>query len=453
MLSLRNSPLFASSIVLAHALSAPALLAQGTIEAAGDLVADIKAQIARLDEEIAAARSFEGAYSGGALSTISALNTQTLELTQSVLEARLAAEEGGVPIKVTVPAVEPDLELADELSAEIKEQQDLVEAAWSEAQGAGGLMAALAMTRYETERLSLAQIRQAWLRARYGISFPAVSAVANHPSSGADLGTTVASATADGASEGAEQARSLNAGIAWADPDHPSIDYSATIFSQLNNEGYNISGWWGIELSKAALDDSPQAFAINVSDWGTQWTVNHPSMKAGCIEGEVQVIFDADDFLMTDFQTYTIPVTLRIDDAEARQMTWSGLTSNDGAGLFGAPAEDLLRDLQDAEGVFLRLRETNGETHDLEIKLAGAEKAFTAVAEACQFSLLDLTMDDYRAVQILLNAGGFNAGTPDGVWGSGSRVAISDYQKANGLAVTGVPDEATLAAMGMNSSE
>ena len=39
---------------------------------------------------------------------VAALNTETLRLTRSVLEARKVAEENGVPIEITVPAVQPD---------------------------------------------------------------------------------------------------------------------------------------------------------------------------------------------------------------------------------------------------------------------------------------------------------------------------------------------------------
>lgn len=53
-------------------------------------------------------------------------------------------------------------------------------------------------------------------------------------------------------------------------------------------------------------------------------------------------------------------------------------------------------------------------------------------------------------IQTLLNAGGFDAGTPDGVWGPGSRAAMTAFQAANGLEQTGAPDEATLSAMGID---
>ena len=443
----------------------PGQSAQDTGGAA--LTGDLEAEIARLDEEIAKARSAEDSYTGGALGAIAALNTRTLELTRSLLEARLAAEETGAPIEITVPAVQPDPARAEEIAAEMETQKGRVEAARAEAEGARGLMAALALTRYETERMTLVQLRQAWLRARYGIALPTTGSPDTPPAPASTASTTSttstattsstssATPTATGGTTGGDaggntgEDSSQGTRIAWADPDHPEIDYSASVFSWLEAGDFEITGWWGVEYSAAPLDDSPQVFALNVSDYGSEWASENPTLKAGCIEGQARVIFDADDYLLTDSQTYSIPVTVRIDSAPAVQMSWSTLTDNSGAGLFGPEAEQMMRELRDAEGVFLRLRERNGAIHDLRIDLAGAPEVFGAVAEACRFSLLDLSRDDYRAVQSLLNAGGFEAGTPDGVWGEGSRSAMSAYQKANGLEETGIPDPATLAAMGI----
>lgn len=50
-----------------------------------------------------------------------------------------------------------------------------------------------------------------------------------------------------------------------------------------------------------------------------------------------------------------------------------------------------------------------------------------------------LTQAQRRALQERLNAAGFDAGTPDGVIGSGTEAAIEGYQAANGLPVTGQP--------------
>lgn len=55
-----------------------------------------------------------------------------------------------------------------------------------------------------------------------------------------------------------------------------------------------------------------------------------------------------------------------------------------------------------------------------------------------------LTQAQRTELQRLLNRAGFDAGTPDGVIGNGTETAISAYQTANGLPVTGEPSIALL---------
>jgi hypothetical protein len=167
-----------------------------------------------------------------------------------------------------------------------------------------------------------------------------------------------------------------------------------------------------------------------------------------CFEQEPRVVFNTDSYIMTEYRNNNIPVTVRIDSDDAVQSNWSKLTDNSGGGLFGKAAEDMIRDLRSAEKVFLRLVERNGKTHDLTIDLAGSKKVFEAMAATCKFSLIELTSDDYRAIQTMLNAGGFDVGVPDGIWGNGSRKALTAYQAEKGLDETGVPDEATLRTLG-----
>lgn len=419
----------------------PATVATVSAQEKSCLAGSLEAAITELDAEITAAEARERAYDGGLLATVAALNTETLRLTRSVLEARKAAEDTGAPIEITVPAVQPDPKVAAEILADIQAQQKLAEEARAEAEGAGGLMAAMALTRYETERLSLAQLRQAWYRAQYGIAFPTPTAPAVGPATPVSRDPM--------ATPGGTPDDPTNAVPAWVDPAHPDIDYTASIFGSLAGQKFEMAGWWAVERSRAEIDDSPQIFAINVSDWGGNFQVTHPSLKVACLEREARLIFDADDFLLSDFQSNTMLVTVRVGDTPAEAQRWSKLTTNSGAGLFGTEAEAMFRRLVGEERVFLRATENNGETHDLSIQIAGADRVFEEIAATCGFSLLDLGQADYRAIQTMLNAGGFEAGTPDGQWGSGSRAAMARYQASVGLAETSVPNRETLERMGI----
>ncbi|MFD2853552.1 hypothetical protein ACFSZS_00320 [Seohaeicola zhoushanensis] len=189
--------------------------------------------------------------------------------------------------------------LAASILADIQTQQASVDAAKTEAANSGGLVQALALTRYETEKLSLAQLRQAWFRAQYGIAFPTNGA----PQAPTPVARTAEQPPATGGGHGTRSKPD------WADPDYPEIDYEMEIFKQLAAGDFAIVGWWGLQHSRAAIDDSPQVFAINVSDYGTGFS-DHPSLKVLCHEGEARVIFDADSFIMGDFQSNTLPVTI-----------------------------------------------------------------------------------------------------------------------------------------------
>ncbi|WP_339934480.1 peptidoglycan-binding domain-containing protein [Vreelandella glaciei] len=125
------------------------------------------------------------------------------------------------------------------------------------------------------------------------------------------------------------------------------------------------------------------------------------------------------------------------------------VTSNKGAGIFGDEAESMLRDLYDAEKFFIRITDSNGQRHDAEFDLTGVQNTIDSVASACGWTTLDLTQDDYRAIQMMLNAGGFEAGKPDGIWGAGSRSAMRDFQEKQGLTASGAPNRETLQALGV----
>ncbi|OWU84630.1 murein transglycosylase [Oceanicola sp. 22II-s10i] len=59
-----------------------------------------------------------------------------------------------------------------------------------------------------------------------------------------------------------------------------------------------------------------------------------------------------------------------------------------------------------------------------------------------------LTIDDRKRIQSRLTASGYDAGTPDGVFGKKTEAAIRAFQRANGMAETGEPSQALLQRLG-----
>jgi hypothetical protein len=403
----------------------------------------LDAEIVAIDSQITEVDATIARYDGGLIRMLAESRREALLLLRTIVEARQEAEATGATVEVTVPAVEPDPERAEQILGEMAAQQQRVEAAERKAASAGGLIQAVALSRVETEKLTLAQLQMAYLQARYGIAFP-ITPQAVAPTTPSQDAPSPA-ATADG-DEG-------TAALPWADPDHPNIDYSLAPFEQAHNEGDRISGWWVINEERAAIDDSPSVFAVNYSAYDAQSYGGLTALLARCREGETSIMFVQDDFLMNSYRRNTFDISYRIDSAPAQTTRWSELTSNKGAGLFGSGSEGFLRNLYNAEGFFIRLTDGNGQNHDAEFDLAGIQDAIEAVAGACGWSTLDLSRDDYRAIQTMLNAGGFDAGTPDGVWGNGSRNAMRAFQEQNGLAPTGAPDRATLEVLGIQASD
>jgi hypothetical protein len=404
----------------------------------------LDAEIVAIDSQIAEVDATIARYDGGLIRMLAESRREALLLLRTVVETRQEAEATGATIEVTVPAVEPDPERAEKLLGEMAAQQDRVEAAEREAASAGGLIQAVALSRVETEKLTLAQLQMAYLQARYGIAFPVTPTVMN---SAPPIPDTTAPAAMTQGEEVTETA------LPWADPDHPDINYSLAPFEQAHNEGDQISGWWVINEERAAIDDSPSVVAINYSAYDARSFGGLTALLAQCREGETSVVFVQDDFLINAMRRDSFDISYRIDSDPAQSTRWNELTNNKGAGLFGSGSEGFLRGLYDAESFFIRLTDGNGRRYDAEFDLAGIQDTIEAVAGACGWSTVDLSPDDYRAIQTLLNAGGFEAGTPDGVWGNGSRKAMRAFQEQRGLAVTGAPDRATLETLGVQAGE
>lgn len=413
--------------------------------------AEIKAQLDLLKIRAEAARVQAELHQGNLIGNLALARAETLALTRAILEARLAAEDSGAQIEIVVPAVEPDPARAAEIEIEIEAQEVKIAAAEKEVASSGGLIGTLAATRLETERLVLANLRASLFQARYGALLPSAPPPPRKPQN----------ATPDMAAEEEEPELAVGPSTdaeepqepaqTWADQDHPDVDYGREIFAQLDREGFEIHGWWGMQRTRAAIDDSPKITAINVSEWpeGISFGDNK-KLYLQCVEGEASAVYFTDGFIISDFRQSGFDVTVRVDSAPARTQRWSELTSKKGAGLFGSEGESFMRELYSADQVFLRLRERNGETHDATFALAGTSTVVDAVAEACGFSTLNLTQEDYRAIQNALNAAGYNAGLADGVWGAGSKEALRRFQEANDLTPTGAPTRETLTAMGVS---
>ena len=162
-------------------------------------LADIERQLTEIDAQ--AAR-----YDGGLILTLIEARREALLLARTLIENRISAEAGGATVEVTVPAVQPDEARAAQLLGEMAAAQQRIEEAEREAATGGGLIQALALSRAETERLTLAQLQMGYLQAKYGIAFPVMVA---QPSASAPA----AAPAADTATPPEDAAQT----VSWAD--------------------------------------------------------------------------------------------------------------------------------------------------------------------------------------------------------------------------------------------
>ncbi|WP_339853900.1 peptidoglycan-binding domain-containing protein [Roseovarius nubinhibens] len=434
------APTLAACLALAGSLLplTSAAQAQTTAESATDLTAEL----AQIEAELAA---LEASVTDATPTPVEAALRDALRLSQTLLRNRQLALDGAAPLEATPPALTPDPARADRLMVEMARARARIATAERELRAAEGLIATMVQSRLETERLTLAGLRMGWLSAKYGISFPMLAPAPTTPGAAPQPDTApAASASAPAPSEAATD----TGPPVWADPEHPEIDYRLAPFELAHATAHQISGWWTIETGRAAVDDSPEVTAINYSAYDPRDLTGLTALVTRCTEGETALIYVQDDYLIPDLRRNSFDVTLRIGTQAARSLRWSGLTTNKGAGVFGEEAEEMIRAIYDAGQVFLRITERNGRTHDALFSLAGQTTAFEAVANACGFTTVVLSSDDYHQIQALLNKAGFEAGKPDGQWGPGSRRAMRAFQQSKDLPQTGAPDRASLDALG-----
>jgi len=276
------------------------------VDVAAQDASPLDAEISAINGQILEVEATIADSDGRLIRTLAETRREALLLLRTMVKNRQQAEAGGATIEVTVPAVEPDLQRAKRLLGEMATQQQRVNSAEREASSAGGLIRALTLSRVETEKLTLAQLQMAYLQARYGIAFPVAPSVG--PLAAVATGEASEESTAD------TEDRQADVAFAWADPDHPEVDYSLAPFERAHRDGHTISGWWTIEKSRAAIDDSPKVLAVNYSAYDQRSFSDTTAIVIQCNEGETSFVFLQDDFLIADLRKNSFDIIYRIDE-------------------------------------------------------------------------------------------------------------------------------------------
>lgn len=381
---------------------------------------DLLADVEHLEQEIEHAEQDVARFEPGETKTLYAYRLAVVKLSKALVEQRLEAMRAGIPVEVSLSVTEPNPERLSEVLSDIEQAQEDLAAAESESAGAAsGLAKALAEKRVATAHQTLATLRLAYYRDRYGLH---LEATARQPSSESN-------GELPGGREAVEHEDAATV-VDWGDSRYPDIDYSKPAFQALAQQNSRISGWWGIRASKSEIDDSPAVHAFNVS--ATEGMRLEPHLAVICQEGETKILFQPGEFLVDEGGN--IEVEIRLDSDPAQSTSWHATTHNKSAGLFGKQAEVFLKDLKGVKAMYIRLTERYGERHDAKFVLSGFQEVIESAAEACQWSTL--TKDDIKAVQSALKARGHYRGAVDGSWGKGSQRALNAWQTARGIPAT-----------------
>lgn len=155
---------YAAATILLTSTIASSALAQN--------LAELKEELSSLSSQIETVDITIAEYEGGLIKTLAETRKEALLLSKALIENRILAADGNAALVIQVPAVNPNEEKAQQLLGELAQQQKVVNEAAQEAENAGGLIKALALSRVEAEKLTLSQLQMAYLQAKYGIAFP-----------------------------------------------------------------------------------------------------------------------------------------------------------------------------------------------------------------------------------------------------------------------------------------
>ena len=361
----------------------------------------------------------------------------TLQLTQDILRNRILVLEGEEVEVLQVPVIEPDMLRVAEINSEIVATEAEIKEAETSLASADGVNQAIVAARLESQKLALAELRLAYIGARYGM-------IAGMTSN--DLGDAAIAADAQPSEVVPSDAAGMATQPAWADRRYPNIDYSNPLFQQAYNSGQSVSGWWVIyEGGNRSLT------AQNVSNFSPSADPEERGMLLNiiCEGNETSIALLMPGGYFSNRRSGQIDVGYRVDNGVFRNDLWSLARNGDVVQLEGDSALGLIDEMASARSLIVLVPSSSGGRQNVNFDLAGYDEVAVRAREICSQPVLALNRSDYRLIQTLLNIAGFKAGQADGIWGQNSRRAMADYQRAAGIKESGRPDMATLKLLGL----
>jgi hypothetical protein len=352
-------------------------------------LASLFADLAKTEDDLTQAQATAGKHGDTLVGALASARVQQLLLTHAMIDNRLRAARGEAALVAAVRMITPDPLRASKIRDEIKVVEIELAAATAQAKlYSGGLVLAMIISREETAKLQLAQLKSGLYEAELGVAMTATGLKSELPSivatdADAQITAPVTSTSDVSVVEAVEPVPPVMERPIWADTNFPDIDYTDDTFASLAKEGMKMLGWWAVSEVKAPVDDSLAVSGINVSAVKRGSLHGDMTLIARCHEGETAIIFNADTYLMSDYDRYKLPTVYRIDDKPSVTTNWGTLTSNQGVGLFGGDAIKFLTQIEGAKKLFVRVTEKNGQNHDALFMLDGLAAVTGRVKLAC----------------------------------------------------------------------
>ena len=142
-------------------------------------VSDHTSDILAIEAELSTIEKTASQYGEGLIINILAARKETLQLSLDALNFFKLSTTDGVVREYTIELTKPDPQRAEAILAEILKQKDEIAQAEVEAAESGGLMQVLALTRVETEKLTLSQLQLGYFQAQYGLPIRSEASLPN----------------------------------------------------------------------------------------------------------------------------------------------------------------------------------------------------------------------------------------------------------------------------------
>lgn len=133
----------------------------------------LRQELQGVEADLQDAQARDAEVAGGLVKSLIAVRLEILKTNKALIAQRINALESGAKITVETVGAKPDEQEASRLATEIEANEAELRVARAEAERYGGLVGALKASTVATQEQTLAMLKQRYLFAKYGLTYPA----------------------------------------------------------------------------------------------------------------------------------------------------------------------------------------------------------------------------------------------------------------------------------------